>query len=83
MEFNKSILPLGTGRLLCARVKDGAAEILCDTGGETVIKKVDLSSKAVKTGDAVSYADHCLFCGSGLLEKGADGFAFAELKNRS
>ena len=78
MIFTKSILPLGEGRVTHARANgDGIAEIFCAQSGGTVLKKVDLSSRAVKTGDVVSYAAACFFFFVGFLEKSALGFGFA------
>ncbi len=82
MEMSKSILTLGAGKVLHARINgDGTVGILCDVGGGTVVKKVDSATRAVKTGNAVSYADICVFCGDGILEKTADGFTFANLRD--
>ncbi len=82
MTFEKSVLPLGVGRVSAARALiDGTAEFLCDIGGGTVIKKVDLASRAVKTSGTVSFAAGlCCFCGDGLLERRNGEFVYREDK---
>lgn len=80
MEFSKSVLPLGEGRVCHARRSGETVEILCRVDGGVMLKIAQLSPRAVKSDGIVSFADWCCFCGEGLLEQSGDSFVKAEIK---
>ena len=80
MEFSKSVLPLGQGRVCHARKNGPNVEILCRVDGGVMLKNASLSPRAVKSKGIVSFADWCCFCGDGLLEQSGLSFVKTEIK---
>ena len=80
MEFSKSVLPLGEGRVCHARKNGGNIEILSRVDGGVTLKRVSFSPRAVTSEGIVSFAEWCCFSSGGLLEKNGYTFTKAAIK---
>ena len=80
MEFSKSVLPLGEGRVCHARKSGESIEILSRVDGGVTLKRVSFSPRSVASDGIVSFAEWCCFCPEGILEKSGYTFSKAAIK---
>lgn len=69
MTFEPSVVSLGEGRLSSAAVMGGELRAVLSSGGRLILKRYDLSTRAVRPGRTLSYAFDCAECDGGLVER--------------